>query len=120
MIEIDIATYLMWIIATAVSVGVLVFFLFFTNKGKGFTLSRAISLINNIYEEYGDIIRERDEVFYDELREAIQVTNTVMEDGKLTWEEQIAVVKVYAPVFHRLFEIAKKKWKGSVMVIDTI
>jgi len=120
MVDINIGMYVTWILAGVVAVGILVAILFFTKKGKGYTLKRAIATINEVFLEYGDKIRERDEVFYDELREALNTTNAVMEDEYISWGEKASIIKSYAKVFHRLFEIVKMRWSGSVMVIDTV
>ena len=112
--------YLIWVLATILAVAVLVAFLYFTDTGRGITLGRAIATIRKIFDEYGDAIKERDKVFYETLKNALETSETALADGDLSFDEKKAIVRDFAPVFRRLFEIIQKKWKGSVLVVETV
>ena len=114
-----IETYGLFLLVGLLAVTVFVLFYYYTHHGKGYMLSLAVKTINEVFDDYGYIIRERDLQLYADIWGALNTTNIAVDDEYLELDDKIAVANSYAPLFKRLFDVVGKKWKGSVLVVDT-
>ena len=91
-------------------VGLFLYYLY--SKGKGEAVDTVYGVIKEVFDNYGEKLKEANPQLYGELEDAMQAMDDAMSDKEITIMEAYNIALSIIPLMKRLTKFVESKYKG--------
>lgn len=100
------------IIAVILAFLVGLFLYYIYSKGKGEAVDTVYGVIKEVFDNYGDKLKEDNPQLYGELEDAMKAMDDAMSDKEITIMEAYNIALSIIPLMKRLTKFVESKYKG--------